>query len=255
MDVLSSQANIAGYKAVLIAANEYRRFMPLLMTAAGTVKAARVLVLGAGVAGLQAIATAKRLGAVVEAFDVRPAVKEQVESLGAKFIEVPVSDAERAPTETAGGYAREMSDEYQQRQAALIAERAARPTSSSPRRSCPAGPRRCWSLRKTVKSMKPGSVIVDLAVEQGGNCALTERDRVDRRARRPNRRLLEPARAARRRRQRPVRTKSPELRQSARQIRRQATLDDRPERRDHRGDAGLHRRRGRPASARRHSHD
>src|SRR5262245_24922020 len=124
MDVLSSQANIAGYKAVLIAAYEYGRFMPLLMTAAGTVKAARVLVLGAGVAGLQAIATAKRLGAVIEAFDVRPAVKEQVESLGAKFVEVTLSDEERRAQETAGGYAREMSNDYQTRQQALIAERA-----------------------------------------------------------------------------------------------------------------------------------
>src|SRR5687767_2024149 len=123
MDVLSSQANIAGYKAVLLAANEYGRFMPMLMTAAGTVKAARVLVLGAGVAGLQAIATAKRLGAVVEAFDVRPAVKEQVESLGARFVEVPATEADKA-AETAGGYAREMSDSYRQRQAALIDERA-----------------------------------------------------------------------------------------------------------------------------------
>ena len=124
MDVLSSQANIAGYKAVLVAAYEYGRFMPMLMTAAGTVKAARVLILGAGVAGLQAIATAKRLGAVIEAFDVRPAVKEQVESLGAKFVEVALSDDERKAQETAGGYAREMSDDYKQRQAALIAERA-----------------------------------------------------------------------------------------------------------------------------------
>ena len=125
MDVLSSQANIAGYKAVLVAANEYGRFMPMLMTAAGTVKAARVLVLGAGVAGLQAIATAKRLGAVIEASDVRPAVKEQVESLGAKFIEVPLSDDENARRRRrAGGYARAMSDDYKRRQAALIAERA-----------------------------------------------------------------------------------------------------------------------------------
>ena len=116
MDVLSSQANIAGYKAVMVAANEYRRFMPMLMTAAGTVKAARVLVLGVGVAGLQAIATAKRLGAVIEAFDVRPAVKEQVESLGAKFVEVPISAEEKAQAETAGGYARQMSDDYQRRQ-------------------------------------------------------------------------------------------------------------------------------------------
>jgi NAD/NADP transhydrogenase alpha subunit len=124
MDVLSSQANIAGYKAVLIAAYEYGRFMPMLMTAAGTVKAARVLVLGAGVAGLQAIATAKRLGAVIEAFDVRPAVKNEVESLGAKFVEVALSDADKKAQESAGGYAREMSDDYKRRQAALIAERA-----------------------------------------------------------------------------------------------------------------------------------
>jgi NAD(P) transhydrogenase subunit alpha len=116
MDVLSSQANIAGYKAVIVAAYEYGRFMPMLMTAAGTVKAARVLILGAGVAGLQAIATAKRLGAVIEAFDVRPAVKEQVESLGAKFVEVPLSDQEKLAAETAGGYAREMSEDYKRRQ-------------------------------------------------------------------------------------------------------------------------------------------
>ena len=124
MDVLSSQANIAGYKAVLVAAYHYGRFMPMLMTAAGTVKAARVLVLGAGVAGLQAIATAKRLGAVIEAFDVRPDVKEQVESLGAKFVEVALSDEERRAQASAGGYAREMSDDYKRRQSALIAERA-----------------------------------------------------------------------------------------------------------------------------------
>jgi H+-translocating NAD(P) transhydrogenase subunit alpha len=178
MDVLSSQANIAGYKAVLIAANEYRRFLPLLMTAAGTVKAARVLVLGAGVAGLQAIATAKRMGAVVEAFDVRPAVKEQVESLGAKFIEVPVSEAERAPTETAGGYAREMSDEYRRRQGALVAERARAADIIITTALVPGRPAPLLVSEETVKSMKPGSVIVDLAVEQGGNCALTERDRV-----------------------------------------------------------------------------
>src|SRR5262249_1896289 len=124
MDVLSSQANIAGYKAVVLAANEYGRFMPMLMTAAGTVKAARLLVLGAGVAGLQAIATAKRLGAGVGAFDGRPAVKEQVESLGAKFVEVPVSDEERKQAETAGGYAREMSEDYKRAQAVLIDERS-----------------------------------------------------------------------------------------------------------------------------------
>lgn len=178
MDVLSSQANIAGYKAVLVAASEYARFLPMLMTAAGTVKAARVLVLGAGVAGLQAIATAKRLGAVVEAFDVRPAVKEQVESLGAKFVEVEVSEAEKAAMAAAGGYATEMSDDYKRRQAALIDERAivadiVITTALVPGRRAP-----LLVHEETLKRMKPGSVVVDLAAEQGGNCALTEPDRV-----------------------------------------------------------------------------
>jgi proton-translocating NAD(P)+ transhydrogenase subunit alpha len=178
MDVLSSQANVAGYKAVLIAANEYRRFMPLLMTAAGTVKAARVLVLGAGVAGLQAIATARRLGAVVEAFDVRPAAKEQVESLGAKFVEVPVSETERAQSETTSGYAREMTEEYRSRQAVLIADRARMADIVITTALVPGRPAPVLLREDTVKTMKPGSVIVDLAVEQGGNCALVERDRI-----------------------------------------------------------------------------
>jgi NAD(P) transhydrogenase subunit alpha len=178
MDVLSSQANIAGYKAVMIAANEYGRFMPMLMTAAGTVKAARVLVLGAGVAGLQAIATAKRLGAIVEAFDVRPAVKEQVESLGAKFVEVPVTDEEKTRAETAGGYAREMSDEYKRRQSELIDERARAADIIISTALIPGRPAPVLVREDTVKLMKPGSVIVDLAVEQGGNCPLSEKDRV-----------------------------------------------------------------------------
>ena len=178
MDVLSSQANIAGYKAVILAANEYGRFMPMLMTAAGTVKAARVLVLGAGVAGLQAIATAKRLGAVVEAFDVRPAVKEQVESLGARFIEVPAAETEGAPAETTGGYAREMGDAYRQRQAALIDQRAVAADIIITTALIPGRPAPVLLHEGTVKRMRPGSVIVDLAVEQGGNCALSERDRV-----------------------------------------------------------------------------
>ena len=178
MDVLSSQANIGGYKAVLIAANEYGRFMPMLMTAAGTVKAARVLVIGAGVAGLQAIATAKRLGAVVEAFDVRPATKEQVESLGAKFVDVPVSDAERAQAETGGGYAREMSDDYRRRQAALIDERARASDLVITTALVPGRPAPLLLREETVRQMRPGSVIVDMGVEQGGNCALTERDTV-----------------------------------------------------------------------------
>ena len=178
MDVLSSQANIAGYKAVILAAHEYGRFMPMLMTAAGTVKAARVLVLGAGVAGLQAIATAKRLGAVIEAFDVRPATKEQVESLGAKFIEVPVSDEERKQAETAGGYARQMSDEYQRRQAALIDERARAADIVITTALIPGKPAPVLIREETIRGMKPGSVVVDLAIEQGGNCPLTEKDRV-----------------------------------------------------------------------------
>ncbi len=178
MDVLSSQANIAGYKAVVVAADEYRRFMPMLMTAAGTVKAARVLVLGAGVAGLQAIATAKRLGAVIEAFDVRPAVKEQVESLGAKFVEVPVSEEEKKQAETAGGYAREMGEDYKRRQAALIDERAKAADIIITTALIPGRPAPVLIREETVQGMKPGSVIVDLAAEQGGNCPLTERDRV-----------------------------------------------------------------------------
>jgi NAD(P) transhydrogenase subunit alpha len=178
MDVLSSQANIAGYKAVVVAADEYGRFMPMLMTAAGTVKAARVLVLGAGVAGLQAIATAKRLGAVIEAFDVRPAVKEQVESLGAKFVEVAVSEEEKKQAETAGGYAREMSEDYKRRQAALIAERAKAADIIITTALIPGRPAPVLVTEETVRGMKPGSVIVDLAVEQGGNCPLSERDKI-----------------------------------------------------------------------------
>jgi NAD(P) transhydrogenase subunit alpha len=178
MDVLSSQANIAGYKAVVLAANEYGRFIPMLMTAAGTVKAARVLVLGAGVAGLQAIATAKRLGAVVEAFDVRPAVKEQVESLGARFVEVPATEADRTAAETAGGYARETTADYRERQAALIDERARAADIIISTALVPGRPAPVLVREETVRRMRPGSVIVDLAVEQGGNCPLTERDRV-----------------------------------------------------------------------------
>lgn len=176
MDVLSSQANIAGYKAVVIAADAYGRFMPMLMTAAGTVKAARVLVLGAGVAGLQAVATAKRLGAVVEAFDVRPVVKEQVESLGAKFIEVPVSEDEKRQAETSGGYARQMSEDYQKRQAALIDERARAADIIITTALIPGRPAPVLIREDTLKGMKPGSILVDLAVEQGGNCPLSVKD-------------------------------------------------------------------------------
>ncbi|GAB3380092.1 Re/Si-specific NAD(P)(+) transhydrogenase subunit alpha [Massilia agri] len=178
MDVLSSQANIAGYKAVMLAANTYGRFMPMLMTAAGTVKAARVLIMGVGVAGLQAIATAKRLGAVIEASDVRPPVKEQVESLGAKFIDVPYeTDEEREIAQGAGGYARPMPAAWMQRQAALVHERAKLAdiiitTALIPGRKAPV-----LIGEDTVRAMKPGSVIVDMAIEQGGNCPLTELNR------------------------------------------------------------------------------
>jgi len=178
MDVLSSQANIAGYKAVIMAANIYQKFFPMLMTAAGTVKAARVLVLGAGVAGLQAIATAKRLGAVIEAFDVRPAAKEQVESLGAKFVEVPLSEEEKAQAETSGGYAREMSEDYKRRQGELVHQRAAAADIVITTALIPGRPAPVLIREETVQAMKPGSVIVDLAVEAGGNCPLSELNKV-----------------------------------------------------------------------------
>jgi NAD(P) transhydrogenase subunit alpha len=172
MDALSSQATVAGYRAVLIAAQEQGRFFPMLMTAAGTIPPAQVLVLGAGVAGLQAIATARRLGAIVSATDVRPATKEQVESLGATF--VAVEDEEFKQAETAGGYAKEMSDAYKAKQAALVAEHIKKQdiiitTALIPGRKAPV-----LVSEDMVKSMKPGSVIVDLAVEQGGNCPLSE---------------------------------------------------------------------------------
>jgi NAD(P) transhydrogenase subunit alpha len=170
MDVLSSQANIAGYKAVLVAAAEYGRFMPMLMTAAGTVKAARVLVLGVGVAGLQAIATAKRLGAVIEASDVRPSVKDQVESLGAKWVDVPYeTDEERQIAEGVGGYARPMPPSWMARQAAIVHERAKAADIVITTALIPGRPAPKLIKAPTVAEMKPGSVLVDLAVEQGGN--------------------------------------------------------------------------------------
>lgn len=168
-DVLSSQANLAGYKAVLMAANEYQRLFPMLMTAAGTVKPARVVILGVGVAGLQAIATAKRLGAVVEANDVRPAVKEQVESLGAKYIEVQMTDEEKKGAETAGGYAREMSDDYKRRQIELVAKHVSQADLVITTALIPGRPAPRLVTAETVAKMKPGSVIVDMAVESGGN--------------------------------------------------------------------------------------
>jgi H+-translocating NAD(P) transhydrogenase subunit alpha len=187
IDVLSSQANIAGYKAVLMACQYYQRFMPMLMTAAGTVKAARVLVLGAGVAGLQAIATAKRLGAVVEASDVRPAVKEQIESLGAKFVDVPFeTDEEREAAVGVGGYARPMPPSWLARQSVQVHERAKAADIVISTALIPGRPAPTLLSVETVKHMKPGSVIVDLAAgrgpefegRKGGNCPLTEVDQV-----------------------------------------------------------------------------
>lgn len=180
MDVLSSQANIAGYKAVMLAADKYQRFFPMLMTAAGTVKAARVVILGVGVAGLQAIATAKRLGAVIEATDVRPSVKEQVESLGAKFIDVPFeTQEEKDAAEGVGGYARPMPASWLERQKVEVAKRVAQAdvvitTALIPGRAAPV-----LVTEDMVKAMKPGSVIIDIAAGKGaqgadGNCPLTE---------------------------------------------------------------------------------
>lgn len=174
MDVLSSQANIAGYKAVLLAMEHYSRFMPMLMTAAGTVQPARVLILGAGVAGLQAVATARRMGAMVEVFDVRTAAKEQVESLGARFVEVESDQS----AEDAGGYAKEMDDDYKRRQSDLVAEHAAKADIIITTALIPGKPAPLLITEDMVQSMRAGSVIVDLAVEMGGNCSLSEMDQV-----------------------------------------------------------------------------
>ena len=176
MDLLSSQANLAGYKAALDAAGEFGRAFPMMMTAAGRINPANVMVMGAGVAGLQAIATARRLGAVVHATDVRPAAKEQVESLGGKF--VAVEDEEFRQAETAGGYAKEMSDAYKEKQAALIAETIGKMDVVITTAAIPGRPAPKLVSADMVKSMKPGSVIVDLAVETGGNCELSQPGKV-----------------------------------------------------------------------------
>lgn len=173
MDALSSQASIAGYKAVLLAAGRLGKYFPLLMTAAGTIKPARVVIMGAGVAGLQAVATAKRLGAVVEVSDIRPAVKEQVESLGGKFIELPMEES----GEGAGGYAKEMSEDFLRRQREIVAERVAASdvvitTAQVPGKKAPT-----LVTEQMVRSMKRGSVIIDLAVDSGGNCEISEPER------------------------------------------------------------------------------
>ncbi|MGL4497359.1 MAG: Re/Si-specific NAD(P)(+) transhydrogenase subunit alpha [Beijerinckiaceae bacterium] len=172
MDVLSSQANLAGYRAVIDGAAEYGRALPMMMTAAGTVPAARIFIMGVGVAGLQAIATARRLGAVVTATDVRPATKEQVESLGAKFL--AVEDEEFKQAQTAGGYAKEMSAEYKAKQAALTASHIAKQDIVITTALIPGRPAPKLITAEMVKSMRPGSVIIDLAVERGGNCELAK---------------------------------------------------------------------------------
>ena len=172
MDVLSSQSNLAGYKAVVDASAAFERALPMMMTAAGTVPAARVFVMGAGVAGLQAIATARRLGAIVSATDVRPAAKEQVESLGAKFI--AVEDEEFKQAETSGGYAKEMSDEYKKKQADLVAEHVKNQDIVITTALIPGRPAPKLISKAMIESMRPGSIIVDLAAERGGNAELTK---------------------------------------------------------------------------------
>ena len=187
MDVLSSQANLAGYRAVIDAAEEYGRAMPMMMTAAGTVPAAKVFIMGVGVAGLQAIATARRLGAIVTATDVRPATKEQVESLGAKFL--AVEDEEFKNAQTAGGYAKEMSKEYQAKQAALVAEHIRKQDIVITTALIPGRPAPKLVSKDMVASMRPGSVIVDLAVERGGNVEGARPGEVAQSRRRQDRRL------------------------------------------------------------------
>ena len=176
MDVLSSQSNLAGYKAVLDAANEYHSAFPMMMTAAGTIPPARILILGAGVSGLQAIATARRLGAVVSAYDVRPAVKEQVQSLGAIFLEVDSDNSHDA--ETVGGYAKEMTDEYKSRQAEVLREALIKTDIAICTALIPGRPAPVLIPEETVQAMRSGAVIVDLAVEQGGNCPISELGKV-----------------------------------------------------------------------------
>lgn len=171
MDALSSMANIAGYKAALLGSNKLDKYLPMMMTAAGTIPPAKVLVLGAGVAGLQAIATCKRLGAVVEAFDIRPAVKEQVESLGAKFVDVPI---EEDKTESTGGYAKELSDRNKEKQREVIHQHVKKSDIVITTAQIPGRPAPLLITRQMVEDMSPGSVIVDIAAEQGGNCEVTQ---------------------------------------------------------------------------------
>jgi NAD(P) transhydrogenase subunit alpha len=174
MDALSSQANIAGYKAVLVGASALGKLLPRMTTAAGTIRPSSVFILGAGVAGLQAIATARRLGAVVSAFDVRPVVKEQVQSLGARFLEVELGDAD---TETAGGYAKELSEESHRKEEELLLKTLGNVDIAITTALVPDRPAPTLITEAMVRAMRPGSVIVDLAAEAGGNCELTEAGR------------------------------------------------------------------------------
>ena len=174
MDALSSMSNIAGYKAALLGANHLDRYLPMMMTAAGTIPPAKVLVLGGGVAGLQAIATAKRLGAVVEAFDIRPSVKEQVESLGAKFVEVPLEEE----SETKGGYAKELSDRNKEKQREVIHEHVRKSDIVITTALIPGKPAPTLITKKMVEDMSAGSVVIDIAAEQGGNCEVTDPGKV-----------------------------------------------------------------------------
>ena len=260
MDTLSSQATVGGYKAVLIAAERLPKFMPLLTTAAGTVRPARGIVMGAGVAGLMAIGTARRLGAVVEATDVRPVVKEQVQSLGGTFIEVEMTDEEKAKAETAGGYATEMSDDYKRRQAELIAERVKEADFIITTALIPGRPAPKLVTDEMVKSMKPGSVIVDMAAEMGGNVEGTEPGKEVVRHGVTDHRPDEPAGHHAGQRDADVREEHPDPHQAPAQGRQaQARLRrrDHPRRHDHarrqgdpRGDRQGARHRGRGAPAR-----
>ena len=242
MDVLSSQANLAGYRAVIDAAAEYGRALPMMMTAAGTVPAAKIFVMGVGVAGLQAIATARRLGAIVTATDVRPAVKEQVQSLGAKFI--AVEDEEFKQAETAAGYAKEMSKEYQAKQAALVAEHIKKQDIVITTALIPGRPAPRLITKEMVASMRPGSVIVDLAVERGGNVEGAKAGEVAVVGRRQDRRPQQRRRPARGFGVRAVRQESADVPRN----------HDRQEHQGARGQLGRRHREGHRADPRRRHH-
>ena len=249
MDALSSQASIAGYKAVLLAAWRLPKYFPLLMTAAGTIKPSRVVMMGAGVAGLQAIATAKRLGAVVEVSDIRPAVKEQVESLGGKFIELPQAES----GEGQGGYAREMGEDFLRRQREIVQRHLAQADAVITTALVPGRPAPLLVTAEMVRAMRAGSVIVDLAVEQGGNCELSQAGPRGGRERRRDPRPLEPGRRHAPRRQPPVRAQR--LRPPPAPHRQGGEAGDQPRRRGHRRRPPDPRRPSHPEADRRAARD